>query len=87
MFKVSTGKTPHRYIVERRVEVAKQLLDAGELPLLDVARRSGFATQSHFTGVFHKQVGLTPGGYRNSRSDPGHYSKTLAARGNESSPG
>jgi AraC family transcriptional regulator len=69
MFKQSTGKAPHRYVLMRRIEFAKTLLEHTRLPLAEVALRSGFASQSHFTVMFRKFVGCAPGVYRASKSD------------------
>jgi AraC-like DNA-binding protein len=63
-FKRSTGRPPHRYLIERRVERARELLLRSDLPLGDVALRCGFADQSHFTKVFHRVVGTSPGTFR-----------------------
>lgn len=67
-FKRATGRPPHRYVLERRVERAKVLLARSNYPLVDVAFRCGFQTQSHFTAVFGRSVGVSPRRYReNSR--------------------
>ena len=61
MFRAATGKTPHQYLTERRIERAKSmLLEARKVSLIDVAARCGFSSQSHLTRVFRKQVGATP---------------------------
>jgi PAS domain S-box-containing protein len=61
MFRAATGKTPHQYLTERRIERAKSmLLVAKKISLIDVAARCGFSSQSHLTRVFRKQVGATP---------------------------
>ena len=61
MFRAATGKTPHQYLTERRIERAKSmLLEAKKISLIDVAARCGFSSQSHLTRVFRKQVGTTP---------------------------
>ena len=64
MFKKSTGHAPHAYITARRMALARALLASGEAPLAEVASRVGYQTQAHFTDVFRKQVGATPGSYR-----------------------
>ena len=64
MFKLATGHSPHQYVVLRRMEHAKQLLGATTLPIVQVARRVGFRTQAHFTGVFSRYAGTTPKAYR-----------------------
>jgi AraC family transcriptional regulator len=61
MFRTATGKTPHQYLTERRIERAKSmLLEARKISLIDVAARCGFSSQSHLTRVFRKQVSTTP---------------------------
>jgi AraC family transcriptional regulator len=61
MFKTSTGLPPHQYVITRRVERAKRLLrDGGDLTLAQVAARSGFWDQGHFTRHFKRLVGVTP---------------------------
>jgi len=64
MFKQSTGQPPHGYITWLRMDRAKQLLVESALPLAEVAARVGYQTQAHFTGVFHKHVGITPRTFR-----------------------
>ena len=65
-FKASTGLTPHRYVMERRIELAKSLLVDGDRSIADVAYSCGFATQAHLTTVFRKLVGVTPMAYRHA---------------------
>jgi AraC family transcriptional regulator len=64
MFKQSTGQPPHLCILIQRVRHAKALLRESDLPLIDVAARTGFRTQGHFTGVFHRYTGFTPRAFR-----------------------
>lgn len=66
-FKRSTGMPPYRYLLERRIERARELLLFSELPLADVAITCGFADQSHFTKAFQKRVGCSPGSFRAAR--------------------
>jgi AraC family transcriptional regulator len=64
-FKAATGLPPHQYVILRRVERAKQLLQAGtDLPLAEVATCAGFSDQSQFTHHFKRLVGVTPGQFR-----------------------
>ncbi|MDX7951859.1 AraC family transcriptional regulator [Lichenihabitans sp. Uapishka_5] len=60
-FRRSTGCAPHRFFSEMRVEEAKRLMLATNLPLADVALLCGFGDQSHFTRVFSKIGGMSPG--------------------------
>jgi AraC family transcriptional regulator len=65
MFKTSTGLPPHQYVITRRVELAKRLLrDGVDLSLAQVAARSGFWDQGHFTRHFKRLVGVTPKRFR-----------------------
>src|SRR5215471_6343683 len=64
-FKRATGLPPHQYVVLRRVERAKQLLQCGgDLSLAEVAARAGFCDQSQFSHHFKRLVGVTPGQFR-----------------------
>src|SRR5262249_59568739 len=54
-FQRATGLPPHRYVVARRVERAKQLLQGdGDLSLAEVAARTGVSDQSHFSPHFQR---------------------------------
>lgn len=68
LFKATTGETPYRYIIQRRIDRAKVLLAITQLSVAEVAYRVGFANQSHFTAQFRKLVGATPKQYRTSAS-------------------
>lgn len=60
-FKRATGKPPHRYLLERRLERARAAVERGHEPLGVIAARFGFADQSHFTRLFKRRYGVTPG--------------------------
>ncbi len=62
VFKAAKGMSPHAYLVQLRLEAARQYLDQG-MPIIDVASATGFADQSHLTRKFKQRYGLTPGGY------------------------
>ncbi|RZJ13562.1 MAG: AraC family transcriptional regulator [Rubrivivax sp.] len=55
-----TGLPPHAYLLQRRVQHARRLVQSG-LPLAEAAATSGFADQSHMTRCFVRSFGLTPG--------------------------
>jgi AraC family transcriptional regulator len=67
-FKKATGRSPHAYIVERRIERAKQLLKRPDSTLIGVALDLGFSNQSHFSQVFRKAVGIPPSQWRSSQA-------------------
>jgi len=64
LFKADTGLSPHRYVVVRRVERAKNLLARTALPLHEVARLAGFTDQSHLAKHFRRHLGVTPKRFR-----------------------
>jgi AraC family transcriptional regulator len=59
-FRKSTGQTPQHYLMERRIERAKELLAKDDLPIVEVSLRTGFKNQSHFTTLFRKFTKFTP---------------------------
>jgi AraC family transcriptional regulator len=63
-FKKSTGHTPYQYILEKRLERAKQLLEDSQLSLVEVALTVGFASQAHMNKMFKQHFAVTPGTYR-----------------------
>ncbi len=63
-FAQSTGHPPHRWLIDRRIAAARELLKESDQPLSQVAIDCGFADQSHFTSCFRKIVGVSPGRYR-----------------------
>jgi AraC-like DNA-binding protein len=64
VFTKTTGQTPHEFLIQKRVDNARELL-ASALPLARIAAECGFADQSHMTRLFRRQHGVTPGKYRN----------------------
>ena len=65
-FKAATGTPPHRYVIERRVDRARELLHNRERKISEVAYDVGFSNQSHLTLNFRRLTGLTPGRFRRS---------------------
>ena len=66
LFKQSTGKTPQQYIIEQKINRAKQLLLETDSAVTEIAYRLGFATPSHFTMLFKRLTGATPTAFRKS---------------------
>ncbi len=68
--RTTTGTTSHRWLVSQRVMLARRLLEATPLSVVEVAGRSGFGDVSalprHFTG----QVGVSPATYRRRFGQP-----------------
>jgi AraC family transcriptional regulator len=66
-FRRATGLPPHQYVIARRVERAKHLLQAGtDLSLALVAAHAGFSDQSQFCRHFRRVVGVMPAQFRRS---------------------
>lgn len=64
LFKRSTGYSPHQFVLQRRLERAKELLRNSHISLSEVSLRAGFADQSHLSNVFRRFVGVTPSRFR-----------------------
>ncbi|PWV70241.1 AraC family transcriptional regulator [Halomonas sp. A11-A] len=63
-FREQAGMTPWQYVRARRLEAARHLLTASDLPLSEVAARTGFASQSALSHAFRQSFGQAPGHYR-----------------------
>lgn len=59
-FKRRVGQPPHSYVLLRRVEAARALLDGTERPIAEIAYATGFSSQSHMTTTFRRELGRTP---------------------------
>ncbi|MGZ5195099.1 MAG: helix-turn-helix domain-containing protein, partial [Ramlibacter sp.] len=63
-FRASLGCSPHQYLLRQRVERAKALIAARDMPLAEVAQTVGFSDQSQFTRTFRRHIGITPAAHR-----------------------
>ena len=80
-FKLTTGITPHRYVMRCRIRKSMKLLADGETSLADIALEVGCSCQSHFTTLFRNHVGTTPGEFRRraaARAPVAHPPRTTA---------
>jgi AraC family transcriptional regulator len=68
LFKRATGVSPHRFVLQRRIEAATVLLGDSAASIRVVARALGFRTASHFTTTFRRATGVTPTAYRRGRA-------------------
>lgn len=64
LFKQTTGLAPHQYLIQCRVERAKQLIVASNSSTADIAQQVGFCDQSHLTVHFRRIYGVTPKKFR-----------------------
>ena len=63
-FQHSTGLPPHRFVAQQRIARARAFVATQEQSVAQISRLVGFRTPSHFTTVFRRVTGLTPGAYR-----------------------
>jgi AraC family transcriptional regulator len=64
LFRRSTGTSPHRYVMQRRLDRARHLIVTSTLPLAQVATETGFSSQSHLNSAYLRRYGCTPGDAR-----------------------
>ncbi len=64
LFKEHFGISPKQYVIDVRLQRAKQLLAEGKLSLSLIAEATGFTNQYHFSRLFKERVDLTPSEYR-----------------------
>lgn len=63
-FRAATGYRPHDYLLQQRIESAKEILSNTGMPLAQIALVLGFQAQAHFSTVFKRFTGETPGRWR-----------------------
>jgi transcriptional regulator GlxA family with amidase domain len=67
-FRQSFDESPHAYIMRRRIERAQGLMLTSVVPLSQIAVECGLADQAHFTKLFRRLVGESPGVWRRARA-------------------
>lgn len=67
MFKQAKGTPPHRYVLHRRLNKARELLNETSLNMTEIALRCGFGSSSHFSNRFRAVTGVSPTVYRSQR--------------------
>ena len=63
-FKTSFGISTHQWLIQHRIDHAKQLMSQTSMSLIEIAIQSGFNDQAAFTHTFHQLVGVSPGRWR-----------------------
>ncbi len=63
-FKTSFGTSTHQWLIQHRIDHAKQLMSQTSMSLIEIAIQSGFNDQAAFTHTFHQVVGVSPGSWR-----------------------
>lgn len=67
LFNESFGCSPYRFVLDRKLSEAARLLSTTELDIAEIAYQVGFCSQSHFTAMFRRNYGVTPGKYAIAR--------------------
>jgi AraC family transcriptional regulator len=68
LFKNSTGVSPHQYVVQRRIDRAKEMLHRSQMSILEIGVRVGYADPKHFRTLFRRAVDASPNEYRATHS-------------------
>lgn len=63
-FRDTIGMAPMEYLTLWRMQVARQLILQSRLPMIEIANRVGYTSESAFSRAFHRQVGKPPGSLR-----------------------
>ena len=63
-FRVDTGRSPHQYVLDLRIEKARRLMLEPVLSLIDIAAECGFASQAHLSYAFRQRLGVSPSEFR-----------------------
>jgi AraC family transcriptional regulator len=66
-FKQAIGEPPYRWLLQQRIDAAKELLLHSDLPMVEIALKCGFADQACFIRAFRKLLDTTPGEWRRIR--------------------
>ena len=64
LFRNSTGHSPYQYVMQRRIERAKDMLAQGKLSGWEIAQETGFSSESHLALVFRRHIGVGPAEFR-----------------------
>ncbi len=67
LFKKETGMSLSEYIIQKRIALAKQLLAATDLSIVEISQRAGFSYSSYFVRIFKKKTEMTPQQYREEK--------------------
>ncbi|HRL70008.1 MAG TPA: AraC family transcriptional regulator, partial [Bifidobacterium adolescentis] len=71
LFKRETGTAISQYITDKRMEAAENMLKYSEYSFDEIAQILAYRSQSHFSKVFKKHSGMTPGEYRTKYAQNG----------------
>lgn len=72
MFQTHLETTPHQFVLNRRIQIARQQLAATDSPIKQIASDCGFATTASFCSTFKSRIGITPLAYRRQERELNH---------------
>jgi AraC-like DNA-binding protein len=70
LFRRVVGLPPMRYLARYRLDRVRDLLLSGDLPLAEIARRTGFSEAPYLSRAFRRAEGMPPGAYRRTKASP-----------------
>jgi transcriptional regulator GlxA family with amidase domain len=76
-FKRTIGRTPHAYILDRRLDRASELMLTSDVALSEIALTCGFSDQAHLCKTFRARYGQSPAAWRRERRDLSHLNETI----------
>lgn len=59
-FKQVYGTTVYGFVLDKKLEIARENLEKGEMQVKDIAYEIGYENPSHFIAAFKKKYGITP---------------------------
>lgn len=69
IFKQETGKNFVKYLMDYRLQKAKEMLEEGKMKIMDIGRSCGYPNQSYFNRIFKNNFGVTPKQYRENADE------------------
>jgi AraC-like DNA-binding protein len=63
-FRLKIGVSPGRYIINRRIDAACEMLRMSKTPISEIAFSLGYASPFEFSAQFKKTIGISPNHYR-----------------------
>ena len=69
LFRAEFGIPPYRYILNRKIEIAKQLLRETGMSIREISGYLSFEDEFYFSGLFRRKVGVSPSEYRRNPNE------------------
>jgi AraC family transcriptional regulator len=85
-FKRTVGRTPHAYILGRRLDRAGELMLMSDAALSEIALSCGFSDQAHLCKAFRSRHGQSPAAWRRERRDLGHLQEAVDVGNDDMAP-